>query len=350
MLGNYGDDLTNFWGLMGLFSLFLGLAVTVAKGWVKYLFFGLAALSFFLAVFWQIVKVAAPNAAASIVEITNDPQSWFVVFILVVAILIFRPPKFGRASRLSEPSTSNEISVDLASLSAEFDAKNNQTWEFSKTIFDGLNRLESQTNAIEKKLYEAVTDRIVPIENTLRPQGGLLGTLLMAPEDSRFDQIISDIESLRKGIAGLGERIGSEAKRQEQAIGNIHRAIRAKLCKERLLEAHRVAEPLGRKLLAARPSDYSNNEDWRSDYEIWSEAISEIDDAFRGWDKTFNPYKSLTQSDYEGSTSGLPQDTNITHAVITLFQTVRLINGRYQTTIGSLIGYLDGKSWPFSAS
>ena len=255
---------------------------------------------------------------------------WWGWLLVLQAIFVYALFEYVRKLRKS-PQTNVSNDDDLTTVTDNLLPKIDQVWEYSRAISDGVSRVEARTTAIEQKLYETVIDRIVPIENTLRPQGaGLLGTLLMAPEDSRFDQIIADIQSVRESINLL----------------HISKAVKYKLILEVVTKLNQTIMELTPKLISASPSDYADDAAWRVEYDEWRYAVSQTDNLCDFWISDYRKYLEISQTDFENAAAMPPENGNLTVKENgTRYQTVKLVSERWAKQQAGVLSYLEGKAW-----
>lgn len=82
-----GDDLSNFWGLLGFAGLFGTFGYTLKSTRWRWANFALAAVLVLSAICWGIIKDAIPGAGPFLLGITSNPTNWFLLALGVATVM-----------------------------------------------------------------------------------------------------------------------------------------------------------------------------------------------------------------------------------------------------------------------
>lgn len=87
MLGNTGDELTNFWGLIGLGVAMAAIGLALQGPVWRKSFFGAAIIFVGCGLCWSLIRKMVPTLAPVLTSVTSSPSNWFVLLMVVVLSL-----------------------------------------------------------------------------------------------------------------------------------------------------------------------------------------------------------------------------------------------------------------------
>lgn len=130
MLGYTGDDLTNFWGLVGFGGLLVGMGLTLSNRIWRAAYFAFGGAFILCGLFWSTVKEEVPSLAPLVSRVTSNPQNWFlIVLLLIVALWLHQwrketwaGPEWAEAGSERNAELAS-LRSDLAAMSALISAK-----------------------------------------------------------------------------------------------------------------------------------------------------------------------------------------------------------------------------------
>lgn len=256
------ETTTNWTAILFLLSLAVpfGWEAVTETGWRRYGAGALAAISGLLAIGWRAIEAVLPSGASAIAEIADAPLAWFVLFMFLVALVMFTGHHFQRP-RLRE-------SADVRDSDAVV--------ELNRILAASIERFTQRISGIEQSLAELQSNKIPAIEGILRPRQGLLGTLLTTPDASRLDQLSEEISSVHTSVNALTTRVRKD-------LSMLSRAIRAR---DALTQFNLLDDEFGTKskrLMRASTEDFADEGAWLIAYELWKKTANDIQDLLSVW-------------------------------------------------------------------
>jgi hypothetical protein len=295
-------------------AIFAAAGTVKKRGWRAWLFGSLAAVFGLGGAAWTLLKEVYPSLSRAIADVALNPQAWFTLFVLVLAVVAFT----GRKGRTTgEREDGPDLPEWVPSLPDRLSSTEESLEVFTRSITSQNKSLDS----LDKQGKE-LSLRLEAIESMLRPdgKGNKGGKGLLAPprseQDNRFTNIEEKIEGARDYAKGLSDGVAHSVGQLRQMIEGNSRQIQNFYQILILHEQDVVVRELGEKLLKADPATYANDAAWDDDYARWKSALEHIANIAREWVPHWVPNRTrfldLKASDYETNTAALPSTSKLT--------------------------------------
>jgi hypothetical protein len=179
MFGYSGDDLTNFWGLIGFGTALGAIGFTLSHRWYRRAFFASAILFSASGLFWGETKRALPAVAPVLSRLTSNPSNWFLILVLLIAALWLHQYQRELMVAVAKAAAPPKLSPDagqekeLKYFHTRFEQLDNVVL---KSIWERINELRQSVQEVEKKttfppnLGDNFTEAVQAIEGALQSQ------------------------------------------------------------------------------------------------------------------------------------------------------------------------------------
>ena len=271
-----GDNLAIllFWLSLAIGAGYEAVSATGAR---RIFFAALAAIFLLTGVFWQSLKGVWPQFSNWVTAVATSPETWFVLFMFGVAIVIFGMPRRKAVQCINLEKTRAEISAEIDDTIISAMRANNSS------LIDGIRNLGSKIDEVSKNSASKLQD-FEQFKSDARADLARLNEAGVTQHGAT--------EYVRGQVAALQKEIKDSSKRTYLLI----KAVRAHDAeRDVLIPNDETVMSLGKQLTEAKATDYPDPVAWLSDYQRWHAAIRAIDRVVLAWTDAegFGGYASL---------------------------------------------------------
>jgi hypothetical protein len=274
----------------------------------------------------------APRIAKLVGDVATNPATWFCTLVLLLsAHLLLRwrriAPDESAASiqRLQvslEKTLTNQTQANLT-LNGMIGIVEDKVDKLSSSVRDQIDKLSSHVDDFETATGKALL-RIEPLEKEARSLVARTETLAVLLRDLK-DQTAREYELCAQGQLRIG------------------RSLRARDAEAMIKDADTVVMDVGNRLAAAKPSDYSDDQAWLSDYSKWTIAVEKIDTVVGSWQQDHRRILDIRRADYEQSPHSPPQNIK-SDSTRTSYKSLCLARDRYLEERSKIFNYFAMKA------